>query len=61
MMSFTGVLLNIAVAAAVLVVPFILTRLFVSKMYYKCAKCGNLNAKRRSHCRICAAELRGTG
>jgi len=57
MTGFTDVLLNVAVAAAVLIVPFILTRLFVRKMYYKCTKCRNLNAKRRSHCRICGTKL----
>ena len=57
MSSFTDVLLNIGVAAIVLVVPFALTKLFVRKMYYKCSNCGNLNAKRRDHCRICGTEL----
>jgi hypothetical protein len=41
----------------VLIVPFVLTKLFVRKMYYKCTNCGNLNAKRRDHCRICGTAL----
>jgi len=57
MTSFTDVLLNVGVAAAVLIVPLILTRLFVSKMYFKCKNCANLNAKRRTHCRICGTQL----
>jgi len=57
MTSFTEVLLNVAVAAVILIVPFLLTRLFVRKMYYKCTNCGRLNAKRRSHCRICSTQL----
>jgi len=51
-------LLTIVVLAGVLVVPWILTNLFVRKMYYRCAGCGALNAKRRYHCRICSHELR---
>jgi len=57
MTSLTDVLLNVAVAAVILIVPFLLTRLFVRKMYYKCTNCGSLNAKRRHHCRICSTEL----
>jgi hypothetical protein len=57
MTGFTDALLNVGVAAAVLIVPFMLTRLFISKMYFKCKQCGNLNAKRRSHCRICGTQL----
>lgn len=50
-------LLNVAVAVGILGGSFVLTNLFVRKMYYRCRKCGTLNAKRRSQCRICAESL----
>ena len=50
-------LLNVAVAAGILGGSFVLTNLFVRKMYYRCRKCGALNAKRRSQCRMCAESL----
>ena len=50
-------LLTIAVLGGILVLSGFLTRLFVRKMYYQCSECGNLNAKRRTHCRICGNPL----
>ena len=50
-------LLNVAVAVGILGGSLVLTDLFVRKMYYRCRKCGTLNAKRRSQCRICAENL----
>lgn len=34
-----------------------LTNAYTRHAYYRCAKCRNLNAKRRTHCRICGEEL----
>jgi len=59
MNSVTDTLLTIAVLGGILVLSAILTNLFTRKMYYKCAKCRNLNAKRRTHCRICGDALVG--
>ena len=50
-------LLNVAVAVGILGGSFVLTQLFVQKMYYRCRKCGTLNAKRRSQCRMCGESL----
>ena len=50
-------LLNVAVAVGILGGSFVLTQLFVQKMYYRCRKCGTLNAKRRSQCRMCGEAL----
>jgi rRNA maturation endonuclease Nob1 len=53
----TDALLTIAVVVAVLVLPLIITNLFVRKMYYRCSGCGSLNAKRRINCRVCGDDL----
>jgi rRNA maturation endonuclease Nob1 len=55
----TDALLTIAVVVAVLVLPLIITNLFVRKMYYRCSGCGSLNAKRRTNCRVCGGDLIG--
>lgn len=34
-----------------------LTNAYTRRAYYRCAKCRNLNAKRRTHCRICGEPL----
>ena len=34
-----------------------ITNWFTKRMYTRCSHCAALNAKRRSHCRICATEL----
>ena len=57
MKSLTDTLLTIAVLGGILVLSAFLTNLFTRKMYYKCSECGNLNAKRRTHCRICGNLL----
>jgi len=59
MNSVTDTLLTIAVLGGILVLSAILTNLFTRKMYFKCAKCRNLNAKRRTHCRVCGDALVG--
>ena len=57
MKSLTDTLLTIAVLGGILVLSAIFTSIFTRKMYYRCTECGNLNAKRRSHCRICGEML----
>lgn len=57
MKSFADTLLTIAVLGGILVISAIATNLFTRRMYYRCAECRNLNAKRRSHCRICGSPL----
>lgn len=57
MKGFSDTVLTVFVIGAVLIVPLILTNLFVRKMYYKCAGCGALNAKRRTNCRLCGHPL----
>lgn len=57
MKSFGDTLLTIAVLGGILVLSAVFTSLFTRKMYYKCVECGNLNAKRRTNCRICGTPL----
>jgi hypothetical protein len=51
-------LLSILVLGGILVLSAIITNLFARRMYNRCAECGTLNAKRRTHCRACNVELR---
>jgi hypothetical protein len=57
MKGLTDTLLTIAVLGGILILSAFLTNLFTRKMYYTCGECGNLNAKRRTHCRICGNSL----
>ena len=57
MKSFTDVLITIFVLGGILVISAIFTNAFTKRMYYKCRECRNLNAKRRTHCRICGTLL----
>ena len=50
-------LLSIALLAAILLVSALVTNWFARTMYRRCAACGTLNAKRRTHCRACQREL----
>ena len=50
-------LLSIAVLAAILLVSALVTNWFARTMYNRCAACGTLNAKRRTHCRACQREM----
>lgn len=50
-------LLSLALLVAILGLSFVLTQLFARKMYNRCERCGNLNAKRRSHCRVCGQAI----
>ena len=49
--------LSIALMAAILIVSYILTNWYARAMYNRCAGCGTLNAKRRTHCRACNESL----
>ena len=57
MKKFTDILLTIAVLGGILVLSAIITGAFTRVMYYRCASCGALNAKRRSHCRVCSEPI----
>jgi hypothetical protein len=57
MKNLGDTLLTIAVLGGILVISALFTNLFTRKMYYRCAECRNLNAKRRTHCRICGNPL----
>jgi rRNA maturation endonuclease Nob1 len=59
MNNFGDIVLTILVLGGILVFSAVLTNLFTRKMYYKCTACKNLNAKRRTHCRVCGNELVG--
>ena len=50
-------ILNLAIAVGILGASFLLTELFVRKMYYRCRQCGALNAKRRAQCRGCGEAI----
>ena len=60
MKSVGDALLTIAVLGGILVLSAIFTNLFTRKMYFTCGECRALNAKRRSHCRVCGNELSET-
>jgi uncharacterized OB-fold protein len=51
-------LLSILVLVAILGASAFITNWFARTMYNRCAACGTLNAKRRTHCRSCGAEMR---
>jgi hypothetical protein len=51
-------LLSILVLVGILVASAVVTNWFARTMYNRCADCGTLNAKRRTHCRSCGAELK---
>ena len=51
-------LLSILVLVGILVASAVITNWFARTMYRRCAACGTLNAKRRTHCRSCGIELR---
>jgi hypothetical protein len=50
-------LITILVLGGILVVSAVLTNLFTRAMYYRCDQCKSLNAKRRTHCRVCGTVL----
>lgn len=51
--SVTANILAILVLLAILALSAFLTQRFTNAMYNRCPECGSLNAKRRTHCRIC--------
>ena len=51
-------LLNIALVVGILGVSAVVTQLFARAMYLTCSQCHTLNARRRSQCRKCGANLR---
>ena len=51
-------LLSILVLVGILVVSAVITHWFARTMYNRCAACGTLNAKRRTHCRSCGKEIK---
>jgi hypothetical protein len=57
MKNLLDTLLTIAVLGGILALSAVLTNLFTRKMYFKCGGCASLNAKRRTHCRVCGLEL----
>ena len=57
MKSLTDTLLTIAVLGGILVLSALFTNWFTRKMYFTCSQCRALNAKRRTHCRICSNQL----
>ncbi len=50
-------LLSLLVLVGILGVSAVITNWFARTMYNRCAACGTLNAKRRSHCRACGKEV----
>jgi uncharacterized OB-fold protein len=50
-------LLSLLVLAVILGASAFITSWFARTMYNRCASCGTLNAKRRTHCRSCQAEI----
>ncbi|HJQ33291.1 MAG TPA: hypothetical protein VJ866_13975 [Pyrinomonadaceae bacterium] len=51
-------LLSLLVLVGILAASAVITNWFARTMYRRCAACGTLNARRRTHCRSCGAELR---
>ena len=50
-------LLSLALVVGILGGSALFTQFFTRKMYNRCQKCGNLNAKRRANCRICGEPI----
>jgi type IV secretory pathway VirB6-like protein len=51
-------LLSLLVMAGILLLSAVVTNWFARNMYNRCAACGTLNARRRSHCRSCGAGIK---
>jgi uncharacterized OB-fold protein len=50
-------LLSILVLVVILAASAVITNWFARTMYNRCAACGTLNARRRTHCRSCGKEI----
>jgi hypothetical protein len=50
-------LLSLLVLAGILGLSAVITNWFARTMYNRCAACGTLNARRRTHCRSCGTEI----
>jgi hypothetical protein len=50
-------LLSLLVLVAILGASALITNWFARTMYRRCASCGTLNAKRRTHCRNCGTQI----
>jgi hypothetical protein len=50
-------LMNVVLAVAILGVSAVLTELYARKMYNRCPRCASLNARRRTHCRVCGETV----
>ena len=53
-------LLSLLVLGIILFVSAVITNWFARTMYKRCTACGTLNAKRRTHCRSCGKEMKGS-
>jgi hypothetical protein len=52
------IVISIAVLGGILIGSALLTNLFIKIMYYRCPECAAINAKRRTHCRLCGTALK---
>ena len=50
-------LLSVVLFVGILGASALITNWFARTMYNRCAACGTLNARRRTHCRACQQEL----
>ncbi len=57
MKRLSETLITIAVLGGILLLSAVFTNWFTRKMYFTCSQCRALNAKRRTHCRICTNQL----
>jgi hypothetical protein len=51
-------LLSVLVLVSILLASALVTNWFARAMYNRCAACGTLNARRRTHCRACHHEIK---
>ena len=51
-------LLSVLVLVGILAASALITNWFARAMYNRCAACGTLNARRRTHCRACQKQLK---